>query len=132
MRSSRSRPGFPGATAECEYPDHFGYSLICGGRYGYVWGTAAQFGDIHLCQPTYHKISPLDRARGLIHEAAHLYLGTTGETYYAQYCQDIPDTRLLSDAERLKNADCYACLAAKSGLVVPGTPPAPPPPEFAP
>ena len=44
-------------------------------------------------------------------------------------CSETAETRGLSDAERLDNADCYACLAGSSVAIAPGDGTAPHAPQ---
>jgi hypothetical protein len=124
--------GLSDVTIECENPGNPGYSFFCDPLIAYVrifpyvsdWQR-----EIHLCQPSFHNLSVTKRARVLVHEAAHRFVPAPGDVYYGlNDCRENAATRGLSDAERLANADCYACLVSGSGIgMAPGTPPAPVP-----
>jgi hypothetical protein len=112
--SSRLR----GATIECENPGTWFYDHFCGGTtYGYVRSIPAYFGfgSIHVCQPDFHNLTPLQRMATLIHEGAHRYIDATRDTYFTDDCQATPATNAMSDLERLNNADSYGCLVQTLG-----------------
>jgi hypothetical protein len=102
----------PGATAECEVPGSFMYDWFCGGNLAYVRPVPAfvGIGNIHVCQPQFERQTALQQRTTLIHEGAHRYDGAADEAYYTLGCQSTAQTIALSDAQRLNNADSYACL----------------------
>ena len=84
-------------------------------------------GEIHVCQPQYHAAGAVGRAAIIVHEGAHRFIPASGDVYYGSGCTDTGETIALSDADRLYNADCYACLIRQGLAIAPGTPPAPTP-----
>jgi hypothetical protein len=118
-RLEKIQAGLPGATFECEYPSHVRYSFYCGGRSGYVHAHVPRLGlgEIHLCQPQFLWEPAAMDALLLVHEGAHRFLAAPGDVYYDHQgasCSENAETRGLSDAERLQNADSYACLVGSS------------------
>ena len=50
----------------------------------YVRYIPAYFGlgSIHVCQPAFHNLTPLQRMATLVHEGAHRYIDATDDTYF--------------------------------------------------
>jgi hypothetical protein len=93
------------------------YDRFCENNLAYVRYIPAYFGlgSIHVCQPAFHNLTPLQRMATLVHEGAHRYLDATGDTYFTLDCQPTPATNAMSDLERLNNADSYGCLVQTLG-----------------
>jgi hypothetical protein len=109
----RIRNGLPGATVECEQTDSLAYNFFCSGADAYVRAAAAiaGAGSIHLCMGNWEQASAERRASVLIHEGAHRFFNATDEGYFAN-CQESEQTGPLNAADRLNNADGYACVVA--------------------
>lgn len=107
----------PGATIECENPGTWFYDFFCENTLAYVRGIPAYFGlgSIHLCQPAFHNLTPMQRVRALVHEGAHRYIDATHDSYFTRDCRATRATRSMSDLERLNNADSYGCLVQTLG-----------------
>jgi hypothetical protein len=106
------RQGLRRATVECESPGSWLYDHFCGDALAYVRPVPAMFGfgNIHVCQPEFHRISAERQMSTLVHEGAHRYADAWDNAYYTPDCQETATTRAMSDSERRLNADSYGCL----------------------
>lgn len=98
----------PGIPIYCEqYPD-YGSDCKKNGTAGYH--RRGMGFNIHLCMGYWdgHRIN---RARTLIHEAAHHRDIIRDHGYFNAFCAEAGETGGLSMAELFQNADSYACLA---------------------
>lgn len=111
--------GLPNVTCECENPGSVAYDFFCENAVAYVRAVPAFFGmgNIHICQPQFRNMSQRDQVATIVHEGAHRFINADDEAYYAAGCADTAETLALSDADRMDNADCYACLM--QGIVSP-------------
>jgi hypothetical protein len=93
------------------------YDHFCEDNLAYVRSIPSYFGlgSIHVCQPAFHNLTPLQRMATLVHEGAHRYLDANDEAYFTDDCQPTPATSALSNLERLDNADSYGCLVQTLG-----------------
>ena len=91
----------------------------CATDTGYHSRNPEDYGQIYLCMPAFSDEDAVSQANTLTHEAAHKYLNVRDTGYFAKHCEESPrvkaaaekDTGTAGDtpAERLNNADAYAC-----------------------
>jgi hypothetical protein len=111
LRFARILAGLRSAPVECEDDD----SVLCsdiagdGTTLAYVILPAQ---TIHACQPRLARETDLERLQTMVHEGAHAFLRLTRLTdvYYGSGCADTQKTLALTDAQRRKQPDAYACL----------------------
>jgi hypothetical protein len=117
-RLALTSAGLARDTVECENPGSFMYGTFCPpDTYAYVRAAPAFFhlGNIHLCQPQFHGLTPLQRMATLVHESAHNNADASNDNYYTLDCEETAETRAMSDSDRRWNADSYACLVQTLG-----------------
>jgi hypothetical protein len=109
--------GIPGVTIECESPGSLFYGHFCDENLAYVRPVPAFFGlgNIHTCQPQFNNLTPTQRAETIIHEGAHRFAGAGDKAYYTLDCGETPETKALSDDQRMDNADSFGCLVQTLG-----------------
>jgi len=128
--------GLSGADYTCVNASHPHYPRKCEGQitYGYVQAESQDsvdtyFGPIYFCIPNFTNMADFNQSRGVIHEAAHRYLGVDDTGYFGSQqdlnlpnCQETPhpagtgyaqDDKSGTEGDnpgiRLFNADAYAC-----------------------
>jgi hypothetical protein len=111
------RDGLGSAGVECEYPGSWFHGYFCGGSLAYVRGLPGlpSFGNIHVCQPSFDNLPPLQRMATMVHEGAHRFLNARDKGQYTLDCQETAETEGLHDMDRRINADSYGCLVQTLG-----------------
>lgn len=103
------RNGVPNVSFECEHPGSVLYGHFCPPqRYGYVRHVGWV---IHMCMSKFLTMAANSQSRAIVHESSHFFTSTSDEGYLTfPDCQETGQTAGDPPADRLDNADSYACL----------------------